>query len=190
MVFNNLEVGFNNLIIKWNRKINLVSRKKENVFDLIVECREFLKYINPEDGIKLLDLGTGGGFPGVVIKIHRPETIITLVDSIGKKTKAVADIVHKLGLNKIEVICSRAEELSKTKKYKNNFDYITARSVAKLQLLAVWSKGLLKSGGKLITIKGNDTDDEIKETKKNKFVNKIELFPLEEKRIIVVAFKR
>jgi len=175
--------------MEWNAKINLVSRKKDNVFDLIAESREFLKYIELGENIHLLDLGTGGGFPGVVIKIHRQNTHVTLVDSIEKKTKAVLDIVERLGLKNIHVIYSRAEELAKQKKHKNKFDYITARSVANLPMLVTWSKDLIKSGGKLLTIKGNDTDDEIKETKKKRFIKRVETFPLSEKRFVAATFK-
>ncbi len=100
-----LEKKFNDLVMDWNSKINLVSRQKSNIYDLIDDSKLFLKHIVFQKGLKIMDLGTGGGLPGIVIKIHHPEIHITLVDSIQKKINAVGDITQKLGLENIEIIC-------------------------------------------------------------------------------------
>lgn len=183
-----LENQFNDLVIAWNRKINLVSRKKTDVYDLIEDSKVFLDYIDFRPGMKILDLGTGGGFPGILIAIHHPEVKLTAIDSIKKKVRAVEDIVSRLGLRNIDVVCSRAEELCKQDTYKKAFHYIVARSVAKLYDLTSWSRGLVKSGGKLITLKGGDVSDEVIHTKNQEFVKEVEFIDKNDITIIVVKF--
>jgi 16S rRNA (guanine527-N7)-methyltransferase len=181
------EIEFNNLVMEWNRKINLVSRKKSDVFDLINDSRVFLDYIDFSLNPKILDLGTGGGFPGIVIKIHHPEIIVILVDSIMKKITAVCDITSRLDIKRVTAICSRAEDLNKNNVFKHAYDYVVARSVAKLQDLMKWTNGLIKPGGKLITLKGNNADEEIKKTKELKWVKGIEIIPRDGKQVLIVS---
>jgi 16S rRNA (guanine527-N7)-methyltransferase len=137
----------------------------------------------------LLDLGTGGGFPGIVIAIHFPETEITLADSIRKKINAVSDITARLGLKNTRAVCSRAEDLVKQNEYRNYFDCVTARSVAPLDELAKWSRDLLKPKGKLITLKGGDIDDEACKTMALRFVSEVSIFEHGDRKMVVVAFK-
>jgi 16S rRNA (guanine527-N7)-methyltransferase len=183
---------FNKLVIEWNQKINLVSRKKTDVFDLIDESKYFFDFIDFSKNPKILDLGTGGGFPGIVIKLYHPEIKLTLVDSIQKKMKAAGDIISRMDINDVDVICSRAEELAKNPLYLHAFDYVTARSVALLNELTRWSRDLLKPGGKLVTLKGGEIGDELKRTKTKKYVKKLGIFPIgldsQEKKIIIAEF--
>jgi len=183
-----LEKRFNDLVMEWNRNINLVSRKKSDIYDLIDDSKLFFDYIDFRKGLKIMDLGTGGGIPGIVIKIHHPEIVLTLVDSIGKKIKADNDIVNKLCLENVEVICSRAEELAKQDGYRKKYDYIVARSVAALDDLAKWSKNLIKPGGKLIAIKGENISAELEKTNKLKYVKNIELIVIKKRKIVTVKF--
>ncbi|HEY3250945.1 MAG TPA: RsmG family class I SAM-dependent methyltransferase [Ignavibacteria bacterium] len=106
------EKEFNDLLLEWNKKINLVSRKKTEVTGLIEDSKLFFHAIDFKEGINILDLGTGGGFPGIIIAIHHPEVNLTLIDSVQKKINVVKDVVKKLELKNVEVICSRAEELA------------------------------------------------------------------------------
>ena len=183
-----IEQRFNELVMAWNRSINLVSRKKTNIYDLIEDSKLFLNYIDFREGLRILDLGTGGGIPGVVIKVYHPEIQITLIDSIHKKIKAITDIVQKLGMENIEILCSRAEELAKSKNYKNKFDYIVARSVAALDDLVKWSKDLVKPGGRLVTVKGMDITEELLRAQRFKCVKKTEFFTENERKIVTVKF--
>ncbi len=182
------EREYNDLLLEWNKKINLVSRKKSDIIDLIEDSKLFFEQIKFRDGLKVLDLGTGGGIPGIIIKIHHPEIHITLIDSIQKKINALTDIVKKLKLENAETICIRAEDLAKNSEYNEAFDYVAARSVAPLQDLAKWSKDLLKPGGKLITVKGGDISGEIHKTRKLKFVKKVEVSEKAERLLITVDF--
>ena len=181
------EKEYNDLLLEWNMKINLVSRKKTDVFDLIEDSKLFFDAIDFKEGINILDLGTGGGLPGIVIAIHHPEVDLTLVDSIQKKANVVKDIVKKLGIKNAEVICIRAEDLAKLDEYKNRFNYVVARSVAVLQDLCKWSKDLLKPGGKLVTVKGGDIKGEIHKTKNLKYIKKVELITAGERQIVAVS---
>jgi 16S rRNA (guanine527-N7)-methyltransferase len=182
------EEQFNGLLLEWNKKINLVSRKKSNVFDLIEDSKLFFPVIDFNRGIQILDLGTGGGFPGIVIAIHYPQVNLTLIDSIQKKINVVKDIVKKLGLVNVSVICSRAEELGKNSEYKNKFDYIVSRSVGVLQDLCKWSKDLIKQSGKLITVKGGSVDGELRAAKRLKYVKIIDFAKAAEKKVIIISF--
>ena len=186
---NSLEKRFNDLVMKWNTKINLVSRKKTNIYDLIEDSKLFIDYIDFKEGLEVLDLGTGAGLPGVVIKLHHPEINVTLVDSIKKKADALRDIVFKLGLEGTDVVNARAEDIGKHPNFKAGFDYIVARSVSTLDNLVKGSKNLVKSGGKLVTIKGIDISEEIIRAKRYKYVKSIELFPQKNNNIVSVIFR-
>jgi 16S rRNA (guanine527-N7)-methyltransferase len=183
-----LEVKYNQLLMEWNKKVNLVSRKKENIYDLIDDSRLFLKYIPENEALSILDLGTGGGIPGVVLAIHRPRINFILADSVRKKTTALQSIVDKLELKNVTVVCSRAEKLYEDTNYKNKFDIIVARSVAELQDLVKWSKNLLKGKGKLLTIKGKNISRELNKVKKNKFVKAIITDETQEKQAVIAEF--
>lgn len=188
-VYTDKEKLFNDLIMSWNEKINIVSRKKENVFDLIEDSKLFLDYIDDESSRNLLDLGTGGGFPGIVIKLYKPNLNVTLVDSVSKKINVVKDIISQLNLEKIRAVASRAEDLGKSNLYKNSFDYITARSVAPLEELVKWCADLIKPGATLITLKGSDIDEELKRAGRKLFVENIDTFDvLNHRKIIIVKF--
>ena len=183
------EKQFNDLLLEWNKKINLVSRKKSDVFDLIKDSKLFFEAINFTLGVKILDLGTGGGFPGIVIAIHHPEAKLTLIDSIQKKINVVSALVEQMNLANVNIICARAEEISQKPAHKNKYDYVVARSVTVLQDLAKWSKDLLKPSGKMIAVKGGDIKGEISKTKRLIFVNNIKIVNKADRRIITIEFK-
>jgi len=192
------EQQFNDLLLEWNKKINLVSRRKSDLSDLIDDSKLFFDAIDFKEGINIFDLGTGGGFPGIIIAIYHPEVKLTLVDSIQKKVNVVKDIIKKLELKNAEAICSRAEELVKPSPsdevggrelhYSHHFDYVVARSVAVLQDLAKWSKNLLKPDGKLIAVKGGEISGEIQKTKKLKFVKEITVKEKNNRKIVLVTY--
>jgi 16S rRNA (guanine527-N7)-methyltransferase len=150
---------YNRLILDWNSKINLVSRKNTSIENIVLNSIFFLtKYeINPN--AKILDIGTGGGFPGIPLKILYPGLNVTLVDSIRKKINALKDIIPNLKLVNAKALCCRAEELMPD--YKGMFDYIVSKSVAPLSDLADWGIELLNNNGKMLCIKGGDMSEEI-----------------------------
>jgi 16S rRNA (guanine527-N7)-methyltransferase len=183
-----LERRFNDLVMEWNKRINLVSRKKTNIYDLIEDSKLFIDYIDFKEGLEVLDLGTGGGLPGVVIKMHHPEINITLVDSIKKKADALKDIVYKLGLEGTDVVNSRAEDIAKHPNFNARFDYIVARSVSTLDNLVKWSRNLVKPGGKLLTLKGQDITEELLRTKRLRYPKHIDITVKNDKKMVKVEF--
>lgn len=185
---------YNKLLLDWNEKINLISRNSDSIESHALNSIFFLvKYTLPKSS-SIADIGTGGGFPGIPLKILRNDLKIVLIDSIIKKANAVKDIVRKMGLKNVEVITGRAETISKENTYKNKFDIATAKSVATLDKLYSWSKPLLKENGKMIFIKGGDIAGELnflKKRNKNISVNIIDfsfdpVYKIEGKKIVVI----
>ena len=180
------EKEYNDLLLEWNKKINLVSRKKTDVFDLIEDSKLFFEAIEFKPGLKILDLGTGGGFPGIVIAIHHPDAELTLVDSIQKKINVVSDIIKRMELTSVKAICARVEELPD--EYNHQFDYMVARSVTVMQDLCKYAKPLLKQGGRVVSVKGGDIAGEIQKTKKIPFIKYVNVVQKGERKIVAAEF--
>ncbi len=126
--------------LDWNTKINLVSRKDAEHLMLrhILHSLSIAKIIQFKPGTKILDVGTGGGFPGIPLAILFPETHFHLVDSIGKKIKVVKEVAERLNLNNVTAEQIRAENV------KGTFDFIVSRAVTRLPEFATWVKGKIK----------------------------------------------
>lgn len=170
------------LFNSWNEKVNLVSRKdvEHLMIKHIIHSLSITKYIRFDDGARVLDIGTGGGFPGIPLAIFYPNVKFTLVDSIEKKIKVVEDIVQQLNLKNVAVIRSRAEEL------KQEFDYIVSRAVAPMEVLVRWGINRCKMGqnGSLpngwVVLKGGDLKEELMAYKKIAEIQSLyDYFPLE-----------
>lgn len=148
---------------EWNKKVNLISRKDIDELYLkhILHSLAIAKFIQFQPNTKIVDLGTGGGFPGIPLAIMFPEAEFTLVDSIGKKIIAVQDIIKQLNLSNTTVINDRVENLNLTP------HFYTSRAVAKLSDQLSWINqnissdnfNQIKNG--LITLKGGDLADEL-----------------------------
>jgi 16S rRNA (guanine527-N7)-methyltransferase len=169
---------------QWNAKINLISRKDEDhildshiLHSLTLRMPAVCNYNFMNK--RVADLGTGGGLPGIPIKIVTPTAAMTLIDSIQKKIAACNDMISELDLTAIHAVCGRAEELAREKEYAHVYDAIVSRAVAPLEELAAWSKGLLKPGGILFALKGGDTSEEMIRAGRLKFVSSVEEKPLE-----------
>ncbi|HOY20294.1 MAG TPA: 16S rRNA (guanine(527)-N(7))-methyltransferase RsmG [Haliscomenobacter sp.] len=162
---------------EWNAKINVVSRKDIDSLYAhhILHSLGIAKVINFKPGAEILDIGTGGGLPGIPLAILFPETQFTLVDGTGKKILVVKEIVQALGLTNVEAHHARAEEL------KRQFDFTVCRAVTTLDKLCAWSWPLIKRKQQhalpngLITLKGGDLKEEIAALPKGTYVDKIPL---------------
>lgn len=158
-----------NLYTEWNDKINVISRKDiDNFYEHhVLHSLAIATQFDFPEGYEVMDLGSGGGFPGIPLAIFFPEVKFNLVDSINKKLKVVNEIANAIGLNNITTQHTRAEDIKDKK-----FDVIISRAVAPLKDLWFWSKPLLKkkpidqpkklSG--LISLKGGDLAQEISES--------------------------
>ncbi len=185
-----------------NQVVNLISRKdEENV--LSKHILHSLTLVFPHIDLagisgeaKVFDLGTGGGLPGIPIKIARPDISLVLRDSIGKKIAATEAMAKALSLDKTQAIIARAELLTKQKEHKRKYDVVITRAVAPLDELLNWSRELLKSGGILLSLKGGDLTEETEKAERLKFIKSIEVkklslvgydeFMKEEKKIVRV----
>ena len=155
-----------NLLIEWNEKMNLTAiiEPEEIILKHFIDSITILKEL--EDGSKIVDVGTGAGFPGIPLSIMNPTLKITLVDSLNKRLIFLQEVVNKLGLNNIEIIHARAEEFGQNKKYRENFDVSTSRAVANLSTLSEYLIPLVKVGGKIVSMKAADAHEEIKDAQR------------------------
>ena len=130
------------LIRDWNAKINLISRKDIDFLELrhLAHCLAVTNHLKLMRGARVLDVGTGGGFPGLIMAIAYPQAHFTLVDSIAKKIMVVQTIATELGLQNVEARQCRAESVNK------QFDFVTGRAVKNLQEFIGWIKGNLRRG--------------------------------------------
>ena len=130
------------LMREWNAKINLISRKDIDFLELrhLAHCLAISNYLKLMQGARVLDVGTGGGFPGLIMAIAYPQAHFTLVDSIAKKIMVVQAIASDLGLQNVEARQCRAESVNK------QFDFVTGRAVKNLPEFFGWIKGNLRRG--------------------------------------------
>lgn len=153
-------------ILEWNEKVNVTAIKDEKEFIVkhFIDSLTIEKYIT--NGEKVLDIGTGAGFPGIPIKITKNKSHVDLVDSVNKKLNVIRDIIPKIKLEDIECIHTRAEDLAKNVKYRESYDVVTSRAVANLTTLVEYMLPFVKVGGKIICMKGPNVEEELAESKK------------------------
>ena len=157
--------NYMNLLIEWNKKINLtaITETDEIILKHFVDSLTISKYIS--DGTRVVDVGTGAGFPGIPLKIYRQDIEITLLDSLQKRINFLDEVIRELNLEKIETVHSRVEDFGKDKKYREKFDIATSRAVANLATLSEYLLPLVKVGGKAISMKGSLIEEELELSK-------------------------
>ena len=155
-----------NLLLDWNNKINLTAITKEE--DIIlkhfidsISINEYLKEKN-----KIIDIGTGAGFPGIPLKIINPNMEFILVDSLNKRINFLEEVAKELCLEKIQLIHSRVEDLAKNMNYREKADVVVSRAVANLRVLVEYMLPFVKKEGICICMKGPNIEEEIEEGKK------------------------
>ena len=156
---------YTSLLREWNAKINLVSRKDTDRLEVkhLAHCLTITKFLRLLPKARLLDVGTGGGLPGIPLAICYPEARFTLMDSIGKKVMVVEDMVNRLSLQNAEVIRGRVEELPKKKSY----DFVIGRAVTALPTFFGWVQNKIAKGAKhspangILYLKGGDYTEEL-----------------------------
>lgn len=185
-----------NMLIEWNEKMNLTAIKEP--VDIAVkhfaDSCSVLRYVDIKNNARIIDIGTGAGFPGIPLKIMRDDIEITLLDSLNKRLVFLNAVAEKLGI-KIETIHGRAEEFGRKEEYRENFDFAVSRAVAPLNILSEYCIPFVKQGGKFISMKGPDVQTEVEDSKKavkilgSKFNNIVQFKVEDNGRSIVIIDK-
>lgn len=174
------EIYFN-LLVEWNKKINLTAITDEQGVAVkhFADSLEFFNYIDVPRGASIVDVGTGAGFPGIVLKIARPDIKLTLLDSLNKRLIFLQEVLSKTGLD-ANIVHSRAEDGARKAEYREQFDFAVSRAVAQLNVLSEFCLGYVKKGGRFVALKGPNADEEIEKAKNSmqilggKLINKYE----------------
>ena len=155
-----------NLLIEWNEKINLtaITKPEEIIVKHFIDSLTIAKYI--KENAKIIDVGTGAGFPGIPLKIYRNDIEVTLLDSLNKRINFLNDVIEKIELKNIRAIHGRAEEVAHNKEYREKFDIATSRAVANMATLSEYLIPFVKVKGIVIAMKGPDVEQEMNESKK------------------------
>jgi 16S rRNA (guanine527-N7)-methyltransferase len=159
---------YKELLVEWNEKMNLtaITEDMEVITKHFLDCLTVQSSIDLAQVKSLVDVGTGAGFPGLVLKIAFPNVHITLIDSLNKRLKFLQHVIDELGLNGIECVHGRAEDLGKNKAYREQFEVCASRAVANLAVLSEYTLPFVKKGGYLIALKGQKLDEELAEGEK------------------------
>lgn len=153
------------ILLEWNKKMNLTSitEEREVVLKHFADSLSLLPYLAISENTKIIDVGTGAGFPGLPVKIACPEVSMTLLDSVQKKIGFLEEAITSMGLEEIACVHSRAEDGAQNPLYREQFDYCVSRAVANLTVLAEYCLPFVKVGGTLAALKGPDAQGEIAE---------------------------
>ncbi len=172
---------FAELVVDKNESINLISRRDaEKIIENHIFISSYISKYIPDKCTNFLDIGTGGGFPGIPLAIVRPELRGVLVDSTGKKIDAVTEFIDKLKLGNVKAENMRVESDEFKEKYANKFDLVVSRATVPLIILFRYSIPLIKDKAYLVAIKGGELDEEFKkaEMKYKSYIRKSTVFDL------------
>lgn len=181
-------------MVETNEVMNLtaITEFDDVLIKHFLDSVSLMKYLNLSEK-KVLDLGTGAGFPGVPLKILNPEMPITFLDSLGKRIYYLMDVCNEIGLSNMIFCHGRAEDYGKDISYREKYDYVVSRAVANLSVLSEYALPFVKIGGYFVSYKSEKVEDEIKEAKKaiellGGKIEKIETFDLEDAGVRSLVF--
>ena len=154
------------MLIERNKVMNLtaITEKREVIIKHFLDSIAILKYTDWKSN-NVLDIGTGAGFPGIPLKIVRPDIKLTLLDSLNKRIHFLNDVITELKLDSIVTIHGRAEDYARDKEYRNQFDYVVSRAVANLSTLSEYCLPYVKMGGYFISYKSGNIKEELENSK-------------------------
>lgn len=158
---------FAEMLIETNKSFNLTAIKEPDDVTVkhFADCLAIFKYTDIPENSKIIDVGTGAGFPGLVLKLARPDIKMTFLDSTRKKLGFIENVLNECGAEG-EILHMRAEEAAQLAKYREQFDFSTARAVAALPVLSEYCLPFVKVGGSFISMKSAESNEEIGEAKK------------------------
>lgn len=153
------------LLVEWNGKMNLTAITDESGVALkhFADSLSLLNFVDIPQNSSLADVGTGAGFPGVVLKIARPDIKLTLIDSLNKRLVFLGEVCAQLGID-AELIHSRAEDGARDEKLRESFDFVASRAVARMNVLSEYCLPYVKVGGAFCAMKGAQANEEFKES--------------------------
>ena len=164
----NMFMMYKELLLEWNKKINITSIEEDDEIDI----KHFLDSLSPmktnlfHDNIRVLDVGTGGGFPGIPLKIMVDNMNMVMLDSLNKRVNFLNEVINALNLKETTAIHGRAEDFGQELKYRESFDVVISRAVASLNVLSEYCLPFAKVGGYFVAMKGKDVEDELKDAVK------------------------
>lgn len=159
---------YKDLLKDWNEKVNLtaITEDEQIIKKHFIDSMKIFQFEPLKKAKKVIDIGTGGGFPGIPMKIMVPEMEITLLDSLKKRINVLQDILKKIGIKDVSTIHGRAEDYAQTPQYREKFDAVVSRAVANLASLSEFCLPYVKVGGYFVAMKGPAVDDEVTTAKK------------------------
>ena len=165
-------ITYYEMLVEKNKVMNLTAITD---FDEVLEKHfedslSLIQAVNLRKPQTVIDLGTGAGFPGIPLKIAFPELTVTLADSLNKRILFLDDVIQELGLEGIETVHGRAEDLAKNEKYREQFDLCVSRAVANLSTLSEYCLPFVKIGGKFVSYKAGECDEEVAASKSSVFL--------------------
>ena len=190
---------YQELLVEWNQKMNLtaLTEPKDVAIKHMIDSVSVYDEKWFSEGMSVIDVGTGAGFPGLPLKILCPSLKVTLLDSLNKRVKFLETVVSELGLSDIVCVHARAEEAARQKQYREKFDAVVSRAVARLPILAEYDLPFVRVGGFFAAMKGAKYEEEAEEAKKavkllgggETVLREIKLPELEDKRGIIYIRK-
>lgn len=156
------------MLIEWNKVMNLtaITEKDDVIIKHFADSLLLSKYADFNREVKIIDVGTGAGFPGIPLKIAFSDINITLMDSLNKRLNFLNEVISKLDLQNVETVHARAEDGGRNEKYREQYDFAVSRAVANLAVLSEWCVPFVKPGGYFIAYKSNALPEEMREGKK------------------------
>ncbi|MCB2313141.1 16S rRNA (guanine(527)-N(7))-methyltransferase RsmG [Clostridium tagluense] len=158
---------YKDLIQEWNEKVNLTAIKEDEeiVKKHFIDSIKVFKFKELKSAKNIIDIGTGGGFPGIPMNLIKPEINIVLLDSLNKRINFLNEVIKELQLKNIKAIHGRAEDFAQEKQYREKFDVAVSRAVANLTVLSEFCIPYVKVGGYFVAMKGPAVEEEIKSSK-------------------------
>ena len=158
---------FAEMLIETNKSFNLTAIKEPDDVTVkhFADCLSIFKYVDIPENAKIIDVGTGAGFPGLVLKLYRPDIQMTFLDSTNKRLGFIENVLNECGI-KGDILHMRAEEAAQLSKYREKYDFATARAVAALPVLSEYCLPFVKVGGSFVSMKSAESNEEISEAKK------------------------
>lgn len=154
-------------LVEWNKRMNLTAiTDRQGVYlKHFYDSAMLLWHVDLEQGATLCDVGAGAGFPSIPIKIIRPDLQITIIDSLNKRVQFLQHLTEELQLTNVKAMHARAEEAGQNSAFRGQFDYVTARAVASLNVLCELCLPFVKKGGYFIALKGDQVHQEVEEAR-------------------------